>query len=201
MKYNCPICDCVLVTETDLNHHLKAHKDFNDDLPSMNRFNKDKITIKTEIEKYRNYLTNYGRGYQNKISGFDELQFVFSYDDPEWLKLGGDLKAKNNYQCQLCGNPSNSLQAHHRIPVKHDPSKAFDVDNILVLCKKCHTKIHNGQRLELKNYASAHSVFFDQDDYSASENHRCDECGDMFYGPLYRRYCPSCWRNHHDNDY
>jgi thymidylate synthase (FAD) len=46
-----------------------------------------------------------------------------------------------NYQCVQCSS-NEKLELHHKIPVYQDESKAFDLDNIEVLCKKCHRSIH-----------------------------------------------------------
>jgi thymidylate synthase (FAD) len=46
-----------------------------------------------------------------------------------------------NYQCSKCGD-SAKLELHHKVPVYEDKSKAFDLDNIEVLCSKCHDIIH-----------------------------------------------------------
>jgi len=46
-----------------------------------------------------------------------------------------------NYQCSLCKS-NNKLELHHKIPVYEDKNKAFDLDNIEVVCSCCHDKIH-----------------------------------------------------------
>lgn len=51
-------------------------------------------------------------------------------------------KTREDFECELCSNDTN-LHGHHIIDVgfggKGEP------ENILVVCKPCHDKIHNGE--------------------------------------------------------
>jgi thymidylate synthase (FAD) len=55
---------------------------------------------------------------------------------------------KYNGKCVIC-NSSNKLHAHHADPVWHNSSLAFDFDNLVSLCNRCHRYIHS-KNLELK---------------------------------------------------
>lgn len=48
---------------------------------------------------------------------------------------------KANFKCVKCGS-SNKLELHHIIPVHEDITKAYDLDNIEVLCYECHRDTH-----------------------------------------------------------
>lgn len=50
---------------------------------------------------------------------------------------------RDNYCCQLCFS-KNRLEAHHIIPIKTDPSKVEEIDNLITLCHSCHKKAHAG---------------------------------------------------------
>jgi 5-methylcytosine-specific restriction protein A len=41
----------------------------------------------------------------------------------------------DNPLCNDCGNAAN--EAHHIIPRKHDPTLAYDMNNLISLCKSC----------------------------------------------------------------
>jgi len=56
---------------------------------------------------------------------------------------------KYNYTCQECGNSSDKLHAHHIIPVSTDETKAYDFDNLITVCQKCHSKIHFSNKTEM----------------------------------------------------
>lgn len=46
-----------------------------------------------------------------------------------------------HFKCNKCGS-SRKLELHHKLPVYSHPEKAYDLSNIEVLCKKCHSHIH-----------------------------------------------------------
>jgi thymidylate synthase (FAD) len=46
--------------------------------------------------------------------------------------------ARDNYRCQLCGNVSKQLDAHHILPIWARPDLVLDVDNLVTLCRSCH---------------------------------------------------------------
>lgn len=45
---------------------------------------------------------------------------------------------KFNYVCQLCLGSGGRLHCHHVIPVWADESKAYDFENLITLCGRCH---------------------------------------------------------------
>ena len=58
-----------------------------------------------------------------------------------WKK---SVKQRDGFICQRCkiaGN-SNTVQAHHKMPVWFMPELQFDVDNGITLCKQCHKQLH-----------------------------------------------------------
>jgi len=46
-----------------------------------------------------------------------------------------------HFKCNKCGS-SRKLELHHKLPVYSHPEKAYDLSNIEVLCKKCHSAVH-----------------------------------------------------------
>lgn len=52
-----------------------------------------------------------------------------------------DLLGKADYKCTGCGESKN-LELHHVKPVYSHPELAYDLDNIAVLCEKCHDETH-----------------------------------------------------------
>lgn len=47
-----------------------------------------------------------------------------------------DVKVRDEV-CQVCGS-SHQLEAHHVVPKAQVPSKKYDVDNGILLCRDCH---------------------------------------------------------------
>ncbi|NJL36623.1 MAG: thymidylate synthase (FAD), intein-containing [Leptolyngbyaceae cyanobacterium RM2_2_4] len=54
-----------------------------------------------------------------------------------------------DYTCQKCGKRGGRLHAHHLLPVYSHPEKAYDLANLVSVCKPCHQDIHH-QSLELE---------------------------------------------------
>jgi thymidylate synthase (FAD) len=63
-------------------------------------------------------------------------------------KVAPEIHRKYNYTCQECGL-GGKLHCHHIIPVVTDISKAYDINNLITVCDKCHHKIHNSSEAEL----------------------------------------------------
>ena len=49
---------------------------------------------------------------------------------------------RDGYKCLMCLHRVD-LEVHHIIMISEDPSKAFDVDNGITLCKACHFYTHH----------------------------------------------------------
>jgi len=48
---------------------------------------------------------------------------------------------KNGCVCEHCEQHGNNI--HHKKPTNRYPNLYYCVDNIIVLCRKCHKSIHN----------------------------------------------------------
>lgn len=67
-----------------------------------------------------------------------------------WTTLNApSVHQKYNYTCQKCGINKN-LQAHHIIPVCQDESRAYDFNNLISVCRKCHFEIHKSLESEME---------------------------------------------------
>lgn len=61
----------------------------------------------------------------------------------EYQKVRDEIRDRDRWTCQLCGK-KNKIVAHHIVPVRKDPSKVFDANNLISLCDKCHREKVNG---------------------------------------------------------
>ena len=48
---------------------------------------------------------------------------------------------RDKYECKITGN-KNNLEAHHIDPVWNNKEKAYELSNLITLCKEAHRKIH-----------------------------------------------------------
>lgn len=60
--------------------------------------------------------------------------------NPRYLKIRKQILERDGYKCALCQS-NIKLEAHHIIEKKKNILLAFDSNNMITLCKKCHNSI------------------------------------------------------------
>ena len=71
---------------------------------------------------------------------------------------------KYNYTCQLCGE-HKSLHLHHIIPFYLDEGKLKDENNLIPVCKDCHTgKINNNEEKYIDFFLEKSSIMINLDE-------------------------------------
>ena len=63
--------------------------------------------------------------------------------DSDWVKVR-NLKRQRNPLCEQCwkdGQITPMAEVHHTVPIATDRSKRLDMDNLMSLCKVCHSRI------------------------------------------------------------
>lgn len=73
------------------------------------------------------------------------------YKSPEWQVLRR-VKLTNNPWCEKCLKEDHlnilAEDVHHIIDIKDDPTKAIEYNNLMSLCKSCHSAItYNDNRV------------------------------------------------------
>ena len=99
------------------------------------------VDIKKEIEVMKSY----------KLKG-DLVPYLIrkemSYDQflssPYWKVISAYKKLQAGYRCQLC-NSSERLAVHHRTYENHG-YEIEHLDDLVVLCERCHSKFHGKER-------------------------------------------------------
>jgi DEAD/DEAH box helicase domain-containing protein len=77
---------------------------------------------------------------------------------PDWGRIRDRVRARDKYQCQVCGaienDPSTTLRArqhdvHHKIPFRSFASAedANRLENLITLCSSCHRKVEQNVRI------------------------------------------------------
>jgi 5-methylcytosine-specific restriction endonuclease McrA len=55
----------------------------------------------------------------------------------EWQKVRRKALRRDGWRCKHCGRVT-TLEVHHVVPVREAPDRAFDLNNLLTLCRRCH---------------------------------------------------------------
>lgn len=56
--------------------------------------------------------------------------------------LRKSIYARDGYSCKLCNKTGGKLTLHHKIPLYADKTKVACSENLVTLCKACHTRIN-----------------------------------------------------------
>lgn len=67
------------------------------------------------------------------------------YKSTRWLAVREKALRRDKYMCQECKRYGKQIQAttvHHIIFLEDDPTKAYDLGNLVSLCSTCHNKKH-----------------------------------------------------------
>jgi 5-methylcytosine-specific restriction endonuclease McrA len=68
----------------------------------------------------------------------------------KYLQVAKLMAEHNVYKCELCGNTTERLQMHHLYAVSEFPDKALEQNNTMLVCERCHQRIHNNPYLWLR---------------------------------------------------
>ena len=61
-------------------------------------------------------------------------------NDPRFRRARKAALLRDGYECQSCGTREN-LTVHHKVKARTAPDLAFDVDNLITLCRSCHGRL------------------------------------------------------------
>lgn len=67
------------------------------------------------------------------------------YKSAAWVRIREEAMRRDHYECQWCAKKGKVVRAttvHHIMPADDYPSKAYDLDNLVSLCRDCHEKHH-----------------------------------------------------------
>jgi 5-methylcytosine-specific restriction endonuclease McrA len=62
--------------------------------------------------------------------------------DPRWIAYRDFILTIRGHRCEVCG-ATNDLQVHHLLYRKNFLAWEYSCKDVVVLCKKCHSKEHN----------------------------------------------------------
>lgn len=73
------------------------------------------------------------------------------YRTAEWKRASNAVRLRDKNTCQHCGKPAprgHRGHIHHIIPFYESPELRADINNLVVLCVKCHNKLHEHRDAE-----------------------------------------------------
>lgn len=114
------------------------------------------LWIKKNKEARSGEKSNFWKG------GVTKRRLNADYDN--WYKnIKNKIFEKYKFKCQLCGSNEN-LQLHHIIPFYMDEGKIKDENNLIPICKKCHTtKVNNHEEIYIDILSKISSMNFNSD--------------------------------------
>jgi len=65
----------------------------------------------------------------------------FRCHTPEHINWRDAVFDRDHYTCQKCGATNTYIQAHHIVPFADHPEVAYELENGITLCKRCHESI------------------------------------------------------------
>jgi 5-methylcytosine-specific restriction endonuclease McrA len=107
---------------------------------STYRFQQQQLKTKYKSAKTRN-KNNKKKDKKQKLEKlYKESDIYF------WAK---EVRMAFNYRCVYC-NTNRRLSAHHIFPKARFPGLKFNLNNGLLLCKKCHDELHKLNDITIK---------------------------------------------------
>ena len=74
-----------------------------------------------------------------------DKEYQSIYSSSAWKKIRRVALTRANGLCEQCmkqGKISYVEDVHHIIPIKDDIKKAYDISNLICLCRSCHIEAH-----------------------------------------------------------
>lgn len=67
----------------------------------------------------------------------------------KYLQTAKLMAERGVFRCELCDCNTERLQMHHLYAVSEFPDKALEQNNTMLVCERCHQRIHNNPFLWL----------------------------------------------------
>lgn len=100
------------------------------------RFKNKKQTFNQKYKKRLSQLGEKGSNWQGgKVNKNKQIRADF-----RWKEWRQKIFERDNFTCQDCGQKGGYLEPHHKKKVSDYPELAYNVDNGITYCLKCHIK-------------------------------------------------------------
>ena len=104
-----------------------------------------RVSIATEFKKGDKRIT--GPNNPKWKGGICQKENRRTHENTKWSRA---VLKRDNYICQICGyqkSKKKDLVAHHIFSYKLFPKSRFFISNGITLCRMCHFKVHNSNKL------------------------------------------------------
>lgn len=70
------------------------------------------------------------------------------YYGENWYRKRREVRERDDYTCQICGEVEGVIDVHHITPIRKfdKPENANTMNNLITLCRSCHTAVENGTK-------------------------------------------------------
>jgi hypothetical protein len=96
--------------------------------------------LESEIARLKEYIDKLDRNRSKKSRVLEALYDYWPTYPPDWEERKLLVKTRSN-GCEKCGTFRRGLHAHHQVPISRGGSHR--IDNLILLCERCHSKKHN----------------------------------------------------------
>ncbi len=69
--------------------------------------------------------------------------YAAKYRDPRWQRRRLEIMERHNFSCQECDDTTTTLNVHHRQYRKGAAPWEYEDKELMCLCEKCHSQIHD----------------------------------------------------------
>ena len=101
------------------------------------------MTVQDNL-KYLISAIAYSESRENKrVKKLRSMPYLDYLKTDEWNETRKAALKRSNYECQRCGRKNTRLDVHHKTYKNRGAEKDND---LMVLCRKCHKRIHKGDK-------------------------------------------------------
>ena len=129
------------------------YKDWLKEQKLKGKLEKELKKKKTKKGKKSNTNKNSNTKKEKKPEKITKEQYQKYLKDERWLKKREEVFNTKGYVCCKCGSRFG-LQVHHLSYERGKKPWEYPLDNLIVLCEKCHHEVHEDPDSELNPYHS-----------------------------------------------
>ena len=80
--------------------------------------------------------------FQSVLRAFYIMTYKEQLKDPRWQRVQSEIRQRDNYKCQLCGDTTTFLHVHHIYYQPNFKAWEYDKESLTTLCESCHEFAH-----------------------------------------------------------